>query len=217
MALHQIIPTRAVSYLDVAIANYFWDNWKLDLALPESTESELSTRLVARVLTVNRCVDPCSHYRIPKWIGRTALPELLGIDIGKLNDDKIYYELDKIEENKPHIERHLQEATKNRNPESYKFVNYDLSSSYFVGLKCSLSRFGRGKDNQPYQRQVVLGILVNSEGYPFKWDVFPGNTAEVHTLEENILACRALGVSSVTMVFDRGLVSKAKKKKKKKR
>lgn len=79
----------------------------------------------------------------------------------------------------------------------------------FVGLKCSLSRFGRGKDKQPYQRQVVLAILVNSDGFPFKWDVFPGNKAEVHTLEENIAACRELGMKGVTMVFDRGLVSKA--------
>lgn len=207
VALDAVIPTRAVRYLDVAVANHFWDEWQLDLALPQSTDSALSTKLIARILTINRCVDPCSHYRIPKWIKRTALPEVLGIDTAKLNDDKIYYELSKIEENKAEIEKHIRETTKSRNPESYEFVNYDLSSSYFVGLKCSLSRFGRSKDNQPYQRQVVLAILVNSDGFPFKWDVFPGNKAEVHTLEENIVACRELGVKGVTMVFDRGLVS----------
>jgi transposase len=208
VALQQVLPTKAVSYLEVAVANFLWDDWVLDSALPESTDSELSTRLVARILTINRCVDPCSHYRIPKWISRTALPNMLQIDTERLNDDKIYYELDKIEENKSQIEKHIFEATKSRSPESYEFVNYDLSSSYFVGIKCSLSRFGRSKDNQPYQRQVVLAILVNSDGYPFKWDVFPGNKAEVHTLEENIVACEELGVDSVTMVFDRGLVSK---------
>jgi len=208
VALEQVLPTRAVSYLEVAVVNFFWDDWGLDLAFPESTESALSTRLIARILTINRCVDPCSHYRIPKWICRTALPDMLKIDTERLNDDKIYYELDKIEQNKHHIEKYILEVTKDRSPESYQFVNYDLSSSYFVGIKCNLSRFGKGKDNQPYQRQVVLAILVNSEGYPFKWDVFPGNKAEVHTLEENIVACQELGVDSVTMVFDRGLVSK---------
>ena len=35
-----------------------------------------------------------------------------------------------------------------------------------------------------------------------------GNQAEVHTLEQNVAACRQLGLKSVTMVFDRGLVSK---------
>ena len=209
VALEQVLPTRAVSYLDVAIANHFWEDWDLDAAFPVSTDSELSTRLVARILTINRCVAPCSHYRVPKWIRRTALPELLGLDVGLLNDDKIYYELDKIEANHSQIERHLREAIQKRNPASYEFVNYDLSSAYFVGLKCGLSRFGRSKDNQPYQRQVVLAILVNSEGYPFKWDLFAGNTAEVHTLEENIQACQALDAGPVTMVFDRGLVSKS--------
>jgi len=208
VALEQVLPTRSVSYLDVAVANFFWDDWGLDLAFPESTESELSTRLVARILTINRCVDPCSHYRIPKWISRTALPDMLQIDTDKLNDDKIYYELDKIEQNKAQIEKYTLEVTKSRSPKSYHFVTYDLSSSYFVGIKCNLSRFGKSKDNQSYQRQVVLAILVNSDGYPFKWDVFPGNKAEVHTLEQNIMACQELGVESVTMVFDRGLVSK---------
>ena len=192
VALEQILPTTAVSYLDVAVANFFWDDWGLDLALPESTESDLSTRLVARILTINRCVDPCSHYRIPKWVSRTALPDMLHIDTERLNDDKIYYELDKIEQNKSQIEKYILEVTKSRSPKSYQFVNYDLSSSYFVGIKCNLSRFGKSKDNQPYQRQVVLAILVNSDGYPFKWDVFPGNKAEVHTLEVNIMAFRSL-------------------------
>lgn len=207
VALDAVIPTRAVRYLDVAVANHFWDEWQLDTALSQTTDSDLSTKQIARILTINRCVDPCSHYRIPRWIQRTALPEVLEIDTAKLNDDKIYYELSKIEENKGQIEQHILELTKSRSPESYEFVNYDLSTSYFVGLKCSLSRFGRGKDKQPYQRQVVLAILVNRDGFPFKWDVFPGNTAEVHTLQENVEACRQLGVKEVTMVFDRGLVS----------
>jgi hypothetical protein len=208
VALSQVVPTRAVPYLDLAVANYYWDHWQLDLAFAERTESTLSTERVARILTLNRCIDPCSHYSVPRWVKRTALPEILGVDLQGLNDDKIYYELDRIEENKSQIQDHLLEITKSRSPESYEFVNYDLSTAYFVGIRCSLSRYGRGKDNQPYCRQVVLALLVNSQGYPFKWDVFPGNQAEVHTLEENVAACKSVGLDAVTMVFDRGLVSK---------
>jgi transposase len=208
VALDSVVPTKALDYLDVAVANHIWDEWHLDQAFENCTESQLTTTQVARILTVNRCISPCSNYSIPRWIQRTALPEMLGIPIEKLNDDKIYYELSKIEENKPQIEKHIFKVTVKKNPKSYSFVNYDLSSSYFVGIRCELSQFGKSKDNQSYQRQVVLALLVNSEGYPFKWDVFPGNQAEVHTLEGNIAACRKLGLKSVTMVFDRGLVSK---------
>lgn len=208
VVLEKVVPTRAVSYLDVAVADYFWQHWKLDDAFSCSTESELSTAMVARILTLNRCLSPCSHYGIPKWIRRTALDEMLGVQVRNLNDDKIYYELDKIAQNKLQIESHLFEVTHERDPDSYTFVNYDLSSAYFVGIRCPLSRFGRSKDKEPHRRQVILAILVNRQGYPFKWDVFPGNKAETRTLEDNVDACGKLGVKSVTMVFDRGLVSK---------
>jgi len=206
VALDDVVPTSAVDYLDVAVANRLWDDWNLDDAFLNCTDSRLDTKSVARILTLNRCINPCSHYSIPRWVPRTALPQMLQFPLDKLNDDKIYYELDKIEDNKAAIEKHIFDTTKSKNPRSYDFVNYDLSSSYFVGLHCELSRFGKSKDNQGYQRQVVLALLVNSEGYPFKWDVFPGNQAEVHTLEGNIEACRKLGLKSVTMVFERGLM-----------
>ena len=57
---------------------------------------------------------------------------------------------------------------------------------------------------------MLLGVLINEEGYPFKWDVFPGNIAEVKTLKQNINACQRrfkLSGTNVTLVFDRGIIS----------
>ncbi len=207
VALDQVIPTKTVAYLDLAVANALWDEWALDSSFAQTTASPLPTPAIARILTLNRCIAPCSHYAVPKWVARTALPEILGLPLDKLTDDKIYYELALIEQNKPQLEHHLSTETHRRSPASYQFVNYDLSSSYFVGIRCTLSRFGKSKDHEPYQRQVVLALLVNAQGYPFKWDVFPGNQAEVKTLEANVRACKKLGVPAVTLVFDRGLVS----------
>jgi transposase len=132
------------------------------------------------------------------------------MDISALNDDKLYYELDKIEQNKESIENYLFRQTFLNNARSYQYINYDLSTSYFVGYKCKLSAFGKGKIECHGRRQVLLGVLINDEGYPFKWDVFAGNTAEVNTLEHNIEACRTrfgLSDSGVTLVFDRGIIS----------
>ena len=56
----------------------------------------------------------------------------------------------------------------------------------------------------------MLGVLINDEGYPFTWDVYPGNTAEVKTLQQHIYACEkrfGLWRSQVTLVFDRGILS----------
>ena len=88
---------------------------------------------MARILTINRCTDPCSHYSIPAWAQKTALEEVLNTDLSGLNDDKIYYELDKIHKNKVSIENYLFKQIYGSNPDSFDFVNYDLTTTYFVG------------------------------------------------------------------------------------
>jgi len=172
--LKDIVVQDTKAYLDIAVVNDLWDQWKLDQAFDyDVTNSELPTHTIARILTINRCTDPCSNYSVPMWAKKTALEDVLKIDLSGLNDDKIYYELDKIHLNKISIENHLFNLT-----------------------------YGR--------RQVLLGVLINDQGYPFKWDVFTGNTAEVKTLKRNISACKTrfkLGNKDVTIVFDRGIMS----------
>ena len=96
LSLDTVDPIKTAAYLDVAVVSSLWDEWLLSTAFSKVTEEELSTPLVARILTINRCISPCSHYSIPKWVDRTALPEMFGLDRNKLNDDKLYHELDKI-------------------------------------------------------------------------------------------------------------------------
>jgi len=207
--LEDIVVQKSRSYLDLAIANTLWEEWRFSSAFGNHiTSGQLSTPLIAKILTINKCVAPCSHYSIPQWAEKTALSEVIGQSLDNLNDDKIYYELDKIEQNQKHLENHLFQITYRRDKSSYDFVNYDLSSSYFVGMKCNLAGYGKSKDSRPHNKQVLLGILVNDKGYPFKWDVYPGNTAEVKTLVGNVDVCRErFNLRDVTLVFDRGIVS----------
>jgi transposase len=209
--LKHIVVKDSKAYLDIAVVNELWNYWQLDQAFNfEISDSTLSTPLLAKILTINRCTDPCSHYSVPKWAKQNALAQVLNIDLGGLNDDKIYYELDKIHQNHFAIENYLFKQTYLKNSASYQYIDYDLSTSYFVGYTCKLSAFGKGKIECRGRRQVLLGVLINNEGYPFKWDVFPGNTAEVKTLKQNINACQTrfkLSGANVTLVFDRGIIS----------
>jgi len=209
--LKDVVVQESRAYLDLAVVNELWNQWQLDQAFDyDVTAGPLPTYTIAKILTINRCTDPCSHYSIPQWAKKSALEDVLKIDLSCLNDDKIYYELDKIYKNKISIENHLFNQTFKKHPESYGFINYDLTTSYFVGYNCDLSAFGKGKMECHGRRQVLLGVLINSEGYPFKWDVFPGNTAEVKTLKQNIDACKTrfkLTDKNVTLVFDRGIIS----------
>ena len=209
--LKHIVVKDSKAYLDIAVVNELWNYWQLDQAFDfEISDSPLSTPLLAKILTINRCTDPCSHYSVPKWAKQNALAQVLNIELGGLNDDKIYYELDKIHQNHFAIENYLFKQTYLKNSASYQYIDYDLSTSYFVGYTCKLSAFGKGKIECRGRRQVLLGVLINNEGYPFKWDVFPGNTAEVKTLKTNINACKTrfkLSGANVTLVFDRGIIS----------
>lgn len=209
--LKDIVVKDSKAYLDIALVNELWNYWQLDQAFDfEISDSPLSTPLMAKILTINRCTDPCSHYSVPKWAKQNALAKVLNVDLSGLNDDKIYYELDKIHQNHLSIENYLFKQTYLKHSGSYQYINYDLTTSYFVGYKCKLSAFGKGKAECRGRRQVLLGVLINDEGYPFKWDVFPGNTAEVKTLKRNINACKTrfkLSGANVTLVFDRGIIS----------
>ncbi len=208
-SIEDIVVQKSKPYGDLAIACALWDEWKLSQAFQYNlTNSELSTATVAKILTINRCVAPCSHYSVPQWVSKTAIAEIIGQELQHLNDDKIYYELDKIDQNHEYLEDHLFQLSYRKDNKSYDYINYDLSSSYFVGFKCDLSNYGKSKDDKPHHKQVILGILVNDRGYPFKWDVYPGNMAEVNTLINNVDACsQRFKLKNITMVFDRGIVS----------
>ena len=207
-SLDQIAVAESKPFLDMKVAGALWDEWRLSRAFSDSTQGNLPTPLVAKILTINKCVAPCSHYSIPRWAMKSSLSDVVGHSLEELTDDKIYYELDQIDRNHEALEDHLFRATYKKDKESYRRVNYDLSSSYFVGIKCPLSHCGHSKDDKPHHKQVLLAVMVNDRGYPFKWDVYPGNTAEVKTLIGNVDACRTrFGLRDVTLVFDRGIVS----------
>ena len=198
-ALDDIVVQESKPFLDLAVVNALWEQWSFSSAFVNNiNESGLSTSTVAKVLTINRCVCPYYPYSIPQWAHTTALSEVFGQRLEKLDDEKIYYELGKIAENQNKLEDHLFRITYDRS--GYIFVYYYLFSSYFVGTRCECSGYGRNKD-----KQLALGILANNKGYPFKLDIYPGNTAEVDTLVNNVdIYKRRFKLNNITMVLDQG-------------
>jgi hypothetical protein len=92
--LKDIVVQDSRAYLDIAVINDLWNQWQLDQAFDyDVTNSQLPTHTIAKILTINRCTDPCSHYSIPVWAQKNALADVLKIDITGLNNDKIYYDL----------------------------------------------------------------------------------------------------------------------------
>jgi transposase len=204
--LDDLVVTHHYSYLDVAIANALWDEWELDDIFPSNGKRIVKIATIARILTVNRCIDPAAKSQTPEWFHDTALPWLLDINPELINPSRIFRELAVIESHKEAICKHLFNRMRRENPESMRSVFYDLSSTTFTGTRCVLMKWGHCKEG--YHNHVVLALVVNSDGLPFYWEVLPGGTADSKTIMWLLGRLKKrFKVPQTTLVFDRGMVS----------
>ena len=95
----------------------------------------ISIATVARILTINRSIDPTSKSRIPEWFRETALPWILAVPSNEINPSRIFRELAIIERHKERICKYLFEHFMQVSPASWKALFYDLSSTSFEGMK----------------------------------------------------------------------------------
>jgi len=202
-------------YLDVAFLNHLWDKeWGLSsiFPLPEETSKsrikEISTADVAKILTIYRCLNPGSYLSAVEWLGTTSCDSIIEIDGEHFNESRIYRELTAIEQQKEAIEQWLYQKLMDRSEESMRIIFFDLSDSYFEGQQCSLAKPGRTKAHGFKEKRIILSLLVNSEGYPFSWDILENYTSDVRTLKWNANRWKQrFKFPRLIMVFDRGMVS----------
>jgi transposase len=73
-----------------------------------------------------------------------------------------------------------------------------------------MMRRGYSRDHRPDCEQLVIALIVNSEGFPFSYETFDGNRADVSTMETILrMVERKYGKARRIWVMDRGLVSEA--------
>src|SRR5947209_4464185 len=67
---------------------------------------------------------------------------------------------------------------------------------------------GYSRDHRPDCEQMVIALIVNSEGFPFSYETFDGNRADVSTMETILrMVERKYGKARRIWVLDRGIVS----------
>jgi transposase len=166
---------------------------------------------VAAVLAINRLCDPGSALAVEQhWYPATALEELLHIEKDKINDTRLYRCLDRLLPLKTKIEQHLKERYGELFQAQFEVLLYDLTSTYVEGEAAAhpMMRRGYSRDHRPDCEQLVLALIVNCEGFPFSYEVFAGNRADVTTLEVILRSVeRKYGKARRVWIFDRGVVS----------
>jgi transposase len=166
---------------------------------------------VAALLAINRLCAPGSELAIEeRWYPSTALDDLLGIEEGKINDTRLYRCLDRMLPHKMKLERHLKQRYGELFEAEFDVLLYDLTSTYVEGAaeKNPMIRRGYSRDHRPDCEQMVIALIVNSEGFPFSYETFDGNRADVSTIETILrMVERKYGKARRIWVFDRGIVS----------
>lgn len=209
----ELTAESAPSYGAMAACDAYFSRLLLDELFDRVGRRRRSAGLSDAVfaMVANRLSDPSSKRRcVTDWLGAdAALPEARSAP----SLDRLYRALDAVADAKDEIEAHLFTELCNLTNLDLRLVCYDLTSTYFEGEEKTSERFpskafGYSRDHRGDRPQVVIGLLVTSDGIPIAHHVFSGNTADRSTLAQVMTDLQArFGVGRIALVADRGLIS----------
>lgn len=199
---------------DVYLGLALWKRLKLDEIfdrLQKEGREDVPWAKMFCVTTLARFCQPSSELAIAEgWYEKTALEDILGVPVDKVDDNRLYRTLDQILPHKDEVCKHLQDRYAQWFGAEFDFLFYDVTSTYFEG-DCPWNpqaKRGYSRDKRPDCKQVCIGLVVNRDGLPVGYEVFDGNRRDVTTLEDMVeLLETKYGKAKRVWVFDRGVVS----------
>lgn len=197
-------------YLGLALWRRLGLHTLLQNLLPAG-EADVGWDLTACVLVLGRfCAQPSELAVAERWYDDTALEDLLGVPLEKINDTRLYRGLDALHPHKDAIGAHLLAKYRDWFGVRFEFLLYDVTSTFFEGQALRNTKAARGysRDSRPDCKQVCIGLVVTPEGLPVAYEVFAGNRTDVTTVEEIVtLMEEKYGQAQRVWVLDRGMVS----------
>jgi transposase len=192
----------------VHAGHQLWQTLELDDVLARAGLSA-RTRVLTEIMTLNRLVCPRSEHAMPDWVRRTALADILGENFATLVDESLYQTLDRLHPRRGAIERALAERERTLFTRDDRIFLYDLTSTYFEG-QCRQNpqaKRGYSRDGRPDCKQVVVGLVLDRDGFPKAHEVFDGNRTDRTTVAEMLdaLEQRVGRTRGATVVVDRGM------------
>lgn len=153
---------------------------------------------ILRDLVVARIVHPKSKDATVRYFRN-----YLGITLSK---DRIYRFLDTLDKNKLSKIAYDFVSLKNN---GISLIFYDVTTLHFETEKeDNFRKKGFSKDHRGDMPQVLIGLFVDSQGYPFDFDYFTGNTFEGHTFKTSVeKLIKKYQFESLTVVADAGMLS----------
>ena len=216
VSLHGVRVARTRDFGEVFLAYSLWRILELDEVLGETLSGgreRIGFEVMACLLTIARLVEPSSELHVEDtWYRRTALADLLGVEVESVHHDRLYRTLDAVLPLKEKIEKHLKRRAESLFEGDFEILLYDVTSTYFEGMAADNPQAKRGhsRDHRADCKQVCIALVVRPDGFPLGFEVFDGNRTDVTTLEDIVNAMEAkYGRARRIWVLDRGIVSEA--------
>jgi len=179
---------------------------------PDGRES-ISWEKVLRLLVINRLIEPGSEFRLHRhWFLASAMDELLRADFVVAEKDRLYRCLDRILEHKQDLFLWLKQKWADLFQADFEVLLYDLTSTYFEGEmeKNPKAQRGYSRDGRPDCLQVVIALVITTDGFPLAYEVMNGNTSDRTTLRQFLAHMETTyGKAKRVWVMDRGIPTEA--------
>lgn len=189
----------------VKVVRKIWEQLKISellssLILPAQQKFDYFSAVF--LMIVDRLANPCS-----KWSTYQNQDKHYGIT--KIKSQHLYRALDILADHKTEIEKELFDRNVTLFNMSVDVVFFDVTTLYFESKKISdLKMFGYSKDCKFNEVQVLVSLLIDKEGRPVGFDVFPGNTFEGDTLKTAVEKLKKnFNIERLIFVGDRAIFS----------
>ena len=159
---------------------------------------------------IARMLAPASERASAQWLARdSGLGELIGYEFESMSLHRLYDASDRLLRHKAALEAHLYERECTLFDLGDTITLYDLTNTFFEGdaRANELATRGHSKDKRHDRCLVTLGLVLDSDGFPKRSEIFAGNAGEAATLAQMLDGLGAPAGS--TVVVDAGIASQA--------
>jgi transposase len=201
----------AKEYGGVYVLQALWRELGLGEEIARAAADRPSAAALAEaafLMVANRALAPESKLGLyERWMQEVYWPPAESLQLHHL-----YLALDLLAEQKAKLEKEIFFRVADLLSADVDLLFYDTTSVYFETEaedegEQALRKWGHSKDSRPNAPQIVVGLAVTRDGLPVKSWVFPGNTADVSTVEQVKRDLAGWRLNRVVYVADGGMMS----------
>jgi len=198
---------RSLQWGPALVFGRLWDNQGVPGIIEKLSryrKFEFDVERAAFAMARQRLGEPGSELGGSQWVANVEAPGFQELAL-----QHFYRTTAFLAEFRSDIETELSWRDRDLFSQDSDVMFIDTTSVYvYRDAEDELFKRGHSRDHKPHLPQLVLCVVVNTQGWPVAWEAFPGNTADVCTFEEMVKTLRKrLSIRNVVVVADRGMIS----------